>query len=408
MRIVEGLRGSLEGAELCEQIERGGLEHASIRTSVDQAFVDFAHTVLQKYIRQPHSDPATRVKAILVQQRLGAIIGRPSESLQPAPRGVDTGQFQHQVASLLWAKTGPIQAPGRRAGERGNGISKGGHNGKTRRLRPLTDSELIKTRDELERLQSQLGRRLDQALSQNLDFVAQLKGVQDAVRNASRSDDLAALQRLLLQSAQELIDGHRRLDGNLRTAGEDLKAMKGHHRSLHHEMQRVRDITLTDEFTGMPNRAAFLRRLEAEAGRAQRYGYPLALAIIDPDRFENIRTYIGPAAGEAVLRCYAKQVLCHFRAYDTVARYGHDEFAVLLPNTGQDQAVSALRKVQSRVNGVHYHYSGKTLSVPTFCSGLTWYKPGESTANLLDRAGYALNRAKSAGTNRIETIAPTH
>jgi diguanylate cyclase len=161
-------------------------------------------------------------------------------------------------------------------------------------------------------------------------------------------------------------------------------------------------LSLTDDFTGLPNRRAFMRRLEDEIGRAQRYETPLALAILDLDSFKQVNDTFGHAAGDRVLRCYADHILSTFRHHDMVARYGGEEFAVLLPNTALEGAASALRKVQSRIAQAVCEYDGHSLPLPTFSAGLTLYRHGESLTSLIDRADRTLYRAKRFGRNRIE------
>jgi diguanylate cyclase (GGDEF)-like protein len=164
----------------------------------------------------------------------------------------------------------------------------------------------------------------------------------------------------------------------------------------------VRLLSLTDEFTGLPNRRAFMRRLDDEIGRSQRYATPLALVMIDLDGFKMVNDTRGHAAGDEVLRCYANDVLSVFRHHDMVARYGGEEFSVLLPNTASEDAMSAMRKVQGRVASILCEYEGRKLTLPTFSAGLTLYVPGESPAALIERADRALYSAKRRGRNRVE------
>ena len=81
-------------------------------------------------------------------------------------------------------------------------------------------------------------------------------------------------------------------------------------------------MSLTDELTGLPNRRAFMRRMEDEVARVQRYGFPLSFALIDLDRFKSINDEFGHAAGAEVLRVYSRNIMTVFRHHDMVARYG--------------------------------------------------------------------------------------
>src|SRR3569623_994652 len=166
---------------------------------------------------------------------------------------------------------------------------------------------------------------------------------------------------------------------------------------------RIHLLSLTDDLTSLPNRRAFLRRLQDEVSRVQRYGNPLSLALIDLDGFKSVIDKLGYAAGDEVLRVVANEILSIFRHHDLVARYGGEEFAVLLPNTHVEGALRALRKVQKRAQESSVQYQGSTIPLPTFSAGRTLYRPGESPEAFIQRADHTLYRAKRLGRNRIES-----
>ncbi len=107
-------------------------------------------------------------------------------------------------------------------------------------------------------------------------------------------------------------------------------------RHLNEELHRVRELSLTDELTSLPNRRAFMTRVEEEVARVERYGMPLSLAIIDLDSFKRVNDEYGHAAGDEVLRCYATQIFSVFRNHDLVARYGarNLQYCCRIPITG--------------------------------------------------------------------------
>jgi len=181
-----------------------------------------------------------------------------------------------------------------------------------------------------------------------------------------------------------------------------LQLIESDSRELSDELTRVRLLSLTDELTGLPNRRAFIRRLEDEVARVQRYGFPMSFILMDLDHFKDINDEYGHAAGDEVLRVYSKSILSIFRHHDMVARYGGEEFAVLLPNTDSDGAIRALNKVRRRAGETRWQSNGAAQHVPTFSAGVSLYKPGESANAFIERADKALYRAKRLGRNRIE------
>jgi diguanylate cyclase (GGDEF)-like protein len=161
-------------------------------------------------------------------------------------------------------------------------------------------------------------------------------------------------------------------------------------------------LSLTDDLTSLPNRRAFIRRLDDEVSRVKRYGFPLSLVLIDIDHFKLVNDKYGHAAGDNVLRIYAEKILSIFRHHDMIARYGGEEFAVLLPNTDLEGVLRALDKVKSSVPNVKCNFNGVSIPAPTFSAGVTEYRAPESPSQLIERADHALYRAKSLGRNRIE------
>jgi diguanylate cyclase (GGDEF)-like protein len=125
------------------------------------------------------------------------------------------------------------------------------------------------------------------------------------------------------------------------------------------------------------------------------------------DNLESVNKRYGRSAGDAVLRCYAGQILAKFRTYDLVARYGDDEFAVLFPNTQKDGAMHALEKARKTAASTFIHQDGKNIPLPSFSSVLTQYSPGEPAATLLQRADETLSQARLAGYNRMVVALPT-
>lgn len=274
-----------------------------------------------------------------------------------------------------------------------------------RRVNSAYRLHLDRKRDEIEKLQEMLSRKVEESIAQNKEFGVLLEIERSALQQAENIHEIEALRTILIGGIDELLAGQRELGAKLRGSSDYLGMVRSDSARLHEELHKVRLLSLTDEFTGLPNRRAFMRRLEDEIGRAQRYGTPLALAVMDLDEFKTINDTFGHAAGDEVLRCYATNVLSVFRHHDMVARYGGEEFSVLLPNTSQEGALCALRKVQKRVDKTHFVYGGRTLSLPTFSAGLTLYLPGEPPSVLIDRADKALYSAKRLGRNRVEVEA---
>ena len=114
-------------------------------------------------------------------------------------------------------------------------------------------------------------------------------------------------------------------------------ALKG---AIRHQAELAR----TDDLTGLANRRHFFELSEAEIQRARRYAHPFSLAYIDFDHFKEVNDSRGHAEGDRLLRAATHTILDNIRSTDVMARTGGDEFAVLMPETGPEAAMSVQRE----------------------------------------------------------------
>ncbi|WJW74764.1 diguanylate cyclase [Thiohalobacter sp. IOR34] len=264
------------------------------------------------------------------------------------------------------------------------------------------EQQLEVRRQDIQQLREGLAHQVLDTISQNQEFGVLLEVVLNELHQAGRISEIEDLRWTLIREIERLMAGHHELADKLDQTHQYLQVVELDSRQLSDELSRVRLLSLTDELTGLSNRRAFLRRLEDEVARVQRYGFPLSLALIDLDKFKSINDQYGHAAGDEVLRVYAKNILSIFRHHDLVARYGGEEFAVLLPNTDTEGATRALNKVKERCAETRWQLNGLALPVPTFSAGLAFYKPGETSSAFIERVDKALYRAKRLGRDRIE------
>lgn len=277
-----------------------------------------------------------------------------------------------------------------------------GEAGEDRRLDGAQRRQIDEKRARVQKVQETLAHQVREVIKQNERFGAILTSEHENLLRSGDDADLRQLKQSLIAEVATLREGHGALAKKLEMANNYLRIIETEGQYLNDELTRVHILSLTDELTELPNRRAFMRRLEDEVARVQRYGYPLSLALIDMDGFKAVNDKYGHAAGDEVLRNFSTNILSIFRHHDMVARYGGEEFAVLLPNTDKAGALRALEKVKKRTAESSYQLEGRAMPMPTFSAGISLYKPGETPGNLIERADRALYQAKRMGRNRIE------
>jgi len=168
--------------------------------------------------------------------------------------------------------------------------------------------------------------------------------------------------------------------------------------------RRLEELATTDDLTGLANRRRFMETFGLEVVRAQRYGSGLALVMIDVDGFKAINDTYGHAFGDRVLVEVAKTLSDSARVIDMVARYGGDEFMLLMPNTSVEEAVSAVERIRKRVAARQISDGKRTLEV-TISAGISASEAhGATTPDRLVRlADEALYAAKNTGRDRTLT-----
>lgn len=164
--------------------------------------------------------------------------------------------------------------------------------------------------------------------------------------------------------------------------------------------QRLERLANVDDLTGAWARRAFLLKAQAILDAAVHNGMPVALAIIDIDRFKLINDTYGHAAGDAVLSHFAAFVERNLRAGDVFGRLGGEEFGVLCPDTDAAQAVVLLERLRERLASAALPpWPG--ASSYTFSVGVDQYRSGEPLAALMARSDAALYAAKASGRDRV-------
>jgi diguanylate cyclase (GGDEF)-like protein len=170
------------------------------------------------------------------------------------------------------------------------------------------------------------------------------------------------------------------------------------HEVLAEKNRRLAELATIDELTQLWNRRRFNEDLEQQVAISTRAGTPLSLILLDVDRFKQYNDTYGHPAGDEVLRGVSATLRACVREHDMVARFGGEEFAVLLPTTDADAALVVAERLRAAIAARPW-----PLGTVTASFGVATARPAraESAARLVEQADQALYRAKRAGRNRV-------
>lgn len=186
------------------------------------------------------------------------------------------------------------------------------------------------------------------------------------------------------------------LSGQLLGIRARLRAQRN---ELESALSRIRELATRDELTNLPNRRHAVDLFAQMARSAERTGSPLTVGLLDLDHFKRINDTLGHSAGDTVLRLFAQTAQRALRESDVVARWGGEEFLVLLPDTPVHQADLSMQRLRDALAGQRL-MAAPDGSTVTFSAGLARFRPGETIEHAVERADFALYQAKSEGRNR--------
>lgn len=187
------------------------------------------------------------------------------------------------------------------------------------------------------------------------------------------------------------------LEGELRKRLEEVQSES---RELRTKMIEAHRQAATDTVTGLPNRLAYEERLEQEYARWKRFAEPLTLLVWDIDDFKRINDRFGHDAGDKALRIIGRSLQLGLRETDFVARFGGEEFVMLLTGTRSEDAMEVAEVVRREVKESGIHSLGNRVEITISC-GMSQFTEGDTPSTVFARADKALYEAKRSGKDRI-------
>ena len=227
--------------------------------------------------------------------------------------------------------------------------------------------------------------------------------IERCVEKISQADDITQLEDVLAEVIKETrviqLNAQRSRD-DLRATRQRVEEAEKRINELQEELDKASTLVRHDQLTGTLNRRGLEEAFEHEFSRSRRRKSSLCVALLDIDNFKKLNDSLGHEAGDAALIHLATVIRDTLRPQDTIARFGGEEFVILLPDTPLPDAQKALVRLQRELTKRFFLHENEKVLI-TFSAGLTDFRPDDTQASITKRADEAMYTAKKTGKNRV-------
>ena len=227
------------------------------------------------------------------------------------------------------------------------------------------------------------------------DYYQQVERYAEQIRKTSSADEIISILDIVLSETRGL-----RFSNEVFAAQEQVKLAEQKIESLKSELEQLRGLVQIDQMTGALNRRGLDECFKREAARADRNAQSLGVILIDLDNFKQINDNLGHQYGDSVLInlvTLAKETL---RPTDSIARFGGEEFVILLPDVEMEEALTIVHRLQNNLARNSLLQLNDQETPITFSAGVALRTFGEYQYSVISRADKALYQAKRTGKNR--------
>jgi diguanylate cyclase len=262
------------------------------------------------------------------------------------------------------------------------------------------DEAVRKISDQVQQSIAELVMTLSSVQQATSEYEGTLEDVSKKIESAKTLEDLGSVISGIVQDTKKMMQRNQDLELRLTSSSSQVEDLKK-------SLDNVRKEALTDSLTGLANRKALDRQIYDWTEESKVSGAMLSLLMLDIDHFKRFNDTYGHQTGDQVLRLVARTLTDGVKGRDFVARFGGEEFVILLPKTKQSDAVRVAESLRKAVEDkeIVNKVSNKSLGRIRLSIGVAQYSADESTGEFVERADAALYDAKKSGRNQVKAAA---
>jgi diguanylate cyclase len=242
--------------------------------------------------------------------------------------------------------------------------------------------------------------RLGSVAATTGDYQEKIGGFSERIRGAANIEELNVVLDEVLRETRAVQAEALASRDRMLAATVEVQEAEARIKDLEARLQHMSELVREDQLTGSLNRRGLDDVFERESARADRRGTPLCIALLDLDNFKKLNDTYGHLVGDNALRHLVKVVKDTLRSMDVIARFGGEEFLILLPETPVDAAAAAMVRVQRELTKHFFLHDNEKMLI-TFSCGVALRYQNEDQASLMARADRAMYSAKTSGKNRV-------
>jgi diguanylate cyclase len=242
--------------------------------------------------------------------------------------------------------------------------------------------------------------RLGAVATSTGDFHEKIGGYSEKISQAKDISELNQILDDVLKETRLVQNEALMARDKMVTAQQEVQDAEARIHALEAKLQHMSELVREDQLTGSLNRRGLDDIFERETARADRRGTPLCIAVLDLDDFKKLNDSLGHIAGDNALKHLVKVVKETLRSMDVIARFGGEEFLILLPETAIEAAVATMTRLQRELTRHFFMHDNEKVLI-TFSAGIALRRPHEGQTELVQRADAAMYQAKRTGKNRV-------